>query len=68
MGFQLNDWDQTLIEKYLPAYRNLKARIREPSKPYERHLMTVFVDVIKPEVGVTEVSSLDLLSSFDVYR
>ena len=30
--------------------------------------MTVFVDVIKPEVGVTEVSSLDLLSSFDVYR
>ena len=68
MGFQLNDWDQALIGKHLPAYRNLKARIREPSKPYERHLMTVLVDVIKPEVGVTEVSSLDLLSSFDVYR
>ena len=67
MGFQLNDWDQALIGKHLPAYRNLKASIREPSKPYERHLMTVLVDVIKPEVGVTEVSSLDLLSSFDVY-
>ena len=27
-----------------------------------------FVDVIKPVVGLKEVSSLDLLSSFDVYR
>ena len=26
------------------------------------------VDVIKPEVGLKEVSSLDLLSSFDVYQ
>ena len=68
MVSQLNDWDQALIEKHLPACKNLKARIREPSTPDERHLVAVFVDVIKPEVGLKDVSSLDLLSSFGVYQ
>jgi len=48
MGSQLNDWDKALIEKHLPAYKNLEARIREPSSPDERHFVAVFVNGNEP--------------------
>ncbi len=48
MGSQLNDWDQALIEKHLPAYKNLEASIREPSSPDERHFVAVFVNGNEP--------------------
>ena len=48
MGSQLNDWDRALIEKHLPAYKNLEARIREPSSPDERHFVAVFVNGNQP--------------------